>query len=80
MDERCSICTLPDLRERSLIPVRSFSMSPFRILSLSHPISCGYSASYLRKPSASLRRASVADAARDAARLCPSGTAPGKKR
>jgi hypothetical protein len=56
-------------------------MAPFRILSLTHPIFCGYLTScirkrsdFFRKLSACIRRASDPDAARDAARPCPYGT------
>jgi len=44
-------------------------MPPFRMLSIPHQIYCGYSTSYIRKRSASIRRASAQDAARHACEM-----------
>jgi hypothetical protein len=73
--------------KKSPIPERFFD-APFRIASLPQPHHNRFYASFqrllsassptaLRKRAASLRRASDLDAARHAARPCPSGTAPG---
>jgi hypothetical protein len=51
------------------IPARPFFLAAFRILSLPHPISCGYLLTYRRDLAAFLRRAS--DAMRDDMRVDP---------
>jgi hypothetical protein len=69
MDKRGSICTHPDLRKKIAPPGKLLLRPPFRILTLPHPISCGYPVSYIRKRSASIRRASAHDAAREACEM-----------
>jgi hypothetical protein len=69
MDKYSSICTPPDLHKKIANPGKVLFRPPFRILNLTHPISCGYSAIYVRKRSASIRRASAADAARAACEM-----------
>lgn len=79
MAKRSSIRTHPDPQEKIAPPGMVLLNAPFRILSLPHPIFCGYSTTSLRKLSASLRRASDADTARDAVRPRPFGTRSYKK-
>jgi hypothetical protein len=48
--------------KKSAYPARSFLLAGFRIVSLPHPISCGYSTTSIRSLSAPIRAASGQDA------------------
>jgi len=75
-------------------PPKAFFLAALRIPSQTHPLSCGYSATYkrclsasirplcafMRQLSVSIRRASEPDPARHAARPAPSASAPAAKR
>jgi hypothetical protein len=63
----------------SPLPAQQLFNPPIRITSIAYPILSVDSKSYTRNFSASLRRASGADAARDAAHPCLSDTATTKK-
>jgi hypothetical protein len=94
MDNRRSHHTPSGHRQAPAPPAQVFFPAAIRILSQTYPLLCGYSATYkrrlsasirqlsasIRQLSASIRRGSETDPARYAARFGPSETAPGRKR
>jgi hypothetical protein len=63
------LISLVCLTENRKLKTENGINAPFRILTIPHQFSCGYSVSYIRKRSASIRRASAQDAARDACKM-----------
>lgn len=60
LDQIRSICTHPAFRGKNPTSVRPFYLAAIRIISPTHPISCGYSVTYTRDLAAFLRDASGA--------------------
>ena len=87
MDNHHSLRTPSDHLQTLAPPPKAFFLAAMRISSQTHPLLCGYSATYkrflsasIRQLSASMRRGSETDPARYAARFGRSETASAEKR
>jgi len=94
MANRHSLRTPSGHRQTLAPPSKAFFLAAIRISSHTHPLLCGYSATYkrrlsasirprsasMRQLSASIRRRSETHPVRDAARPTPSASAPREKR